>query len=207
MHGPQIDRILDWTVDQFGHLYASLCLHVIRWVLVDGVVVLCLSISLFDPNPQLLIGSPFYPVHSFHLLTTLNCFATAGSFLFMTIEGGAMDTHTILASTTSRQLHPYDGGSRSSSKTDEDVEYVKYPQNEQQSHHIHQHQHHNGMANISFSPAAMEAATEERHKTVENIWDITVSLNILYRDNWTRYVQLQGSSLWECLNYGLWSTT
>lgn len=25
-----------------------------------------------------------------------------------------------------------------------------------------------------------------REKTVENIWDITVSLNILYRDNWTR---------------------
>jgi hypothetical protein len=29
-------------------------------------------------------------------------------------------------------------------------------------------------------------ADESRTKTVENIWDITVSLNILYRDNWTR---------------------
>ncbi|KAJ9578465.1 hypothetical protein L9F63_005311, partial [Diploptera punctata] len=29
-------------------------------------------------------------------------------------------------------------------------------------------------------------ADESRAKTVENIWDITVSLNILYRDNWTR---------------------
>ncbi|KAJ8974323.1 hypothetical protein NQ317_002045 [Molorchus minor] len=27
---------------------------------------------------------------------------------------------------------------------------------------------------------------EARVKTVENIWEITVSLNILYRDNWTR---------------------
>ncbi|XP_054257228.1 TWiK family of potassium channels protein 7-like [Macrosteles quadrilineatus] len=27
---------------------------------------------------------------------------------------------------------------------------------------------------------------ESRAKTVENIWDITVSLNILYRENWTR---------------------
>ncbi|KAH0814516.1 hypothetical protein GEV33_008275 [Tenebrio molitor] len=27
---------------------------------------------------------------------------------------------------------------------------------------------------------------EARARTVENIWDITVSLNILYRDNWTR---------------------
>ncbi|XP_049794519.1 tyrosine-protein kinase Abl-like [Schistocerca nitens] len=30
------------------------------------------------------------------------------------------------------------------------------------------------------------AADESRARTVENIWDITVSLNILYRDNWTR---------------------
>lgn len=29
-------------------------------------------------------------------------------------------------------------------------------------------------------------ADESRARTVENIWDITVSLNILYRDNWTR---------------------
>lgn len=29
-------------------------------------------------------------------------------------------------------------------------------------------------------------ADEVRAKTVENIWDITVSLNILYRDNWTK---------------------
>lgn len=27
---------------------------------------------------------------------------------------------------------------------------------------------------------------EARARTVENIWDITVNLNILYRDNWTR---------------------
>jgi hypothetical protein len=27
---------------------------------------------------------------------------------------------------------------------------------------------------------------KSRAKTVENIWEITVSLNILYRDNWTR---------------------
>lgn len=30
------------------------------------------------------------------------------------------------------------------------------------------------------------AADESRARTVENIWEITVSLNILYRDNWTR---------------------
>ncbi|PSN52846.1 hypothetical protein C0J52_17935 [Blattella germanica] len=31
-----------------------------------------------------------------------------------------------------------------------------------------------------------KVADESRARTVENIWDITVSLNILYRDNWTR---------------------
>ncbi|XP_072381657.1 potassium channel subfamily K member 18 [Diabrotica undecimpunctata] len=35
--------------------------------------------------------------------------------------------------------------------------------------------------------AELKAKNDEaRAKTVENIWDITVSLNILYRDNWTR---------------------
>lgn len=90
----------------------------------------------------------------------------------MTIEGGALDTHTILASTTSRQLHPYGSSA-------EDMDYVKF---HQENHPNHQR----SFENITFSPAAMRAATEARHKTVENIWDITVSLNILYRDNWTR---------------------
>lgn len=35
--------------------------------------------------------------------------------------------------------------------------------------------------------AALKARNEEaRVRTVENIWEITVNLNILYRDNWTR---------------------
>lgn len=40
--------------------------------------------------------------------------------------------------------------------------------------------------NLTLSPAAVNDATEARQRTVENIWDITVSLNILYRENWTR---------------------
>lgn len=105
----------------------------------------------------------------------------------MTIEGGAMDTHTILASTTSRQLHPYG--------TSEDMDYVKYQQEQQQQ----QPTLHRSRDNITFSPAAMEAAIEARHKTVENIWDITVSLNILYRDNWTRYVRRTCSCAFELI--------
>lgn len=95
-----------------------------------------------------------------------------------------MDTHTILASTTSRQLHPY--GSSSSSSPSEEVDYGKYPQDQRHPQ--------KGLQNITFSHAAMLAATEARHKTVESIWDITVSLNILYRDNWTRYVARRTSS-------------
>lgn len=40
--------------------------------------------------------------------------------------------------------------------------------------------------NVSLSQATVNEATEARQRTVENIWDITVSLNILYRENWTR---------------------
>lgn len=40
--------------------------------------------------------------------------------------------------------------------------------------------------NVTLSEAAVSDAAEARQKTVENIWDITVSLNILYRENWTR---------------------
>lgn len=37
------------------------------------------------------------------------------------------------------------------------------------------------------SSAELKKRNEEaRARTVESIWDITVSLNILYRDNWTR---------------------
>lgn len=41
-------------------------------------------------------------------------------------------------------------------------------------------------ANLTFPQLILLEAFEARQKTVENIWDITVSLNILYRENWTR---------------------
>lgn len=47
--------------------------------------------------------------------------------------------------------------------------------------------------NVTLSPAAMQDVVEVRDRCVENIWDVTVSLNVLYRENWTRYV---GLSLW-----------
>lgn len=40
--------------------------------------------------------------------------------------------------------------------------------------------------NVTLSPAAMQDVVEVRDRCVENIWDVTVSLNVLYRENWTR---------------------
>ncbi|XP_055715780.1 TWiK family of potassium channels protein 18 isoform X2 [Phlebotomus papatasi] len=45
--------------------------------------------------------------------------------------------------------------------------------------------------NVTFSPAAIQDTLEARQRAVENIWDITVSLNILYRENWTRLAALE----------------
>lgn len=46
----------------------------------------------------------------------------------------------------------------------------------------------NSNNNVTMSQAAIQDTIDARQRTVENIWDITVSLNILYRENWTRYV-------------------
>lgn len=40
--------------------------------------------------------------------------------------------------------------------------------------------------NTTASTRLAKLGEESRTRTVENIWDITVSLNILYRENWTR---------------------
>ncbi|XP_055846188.1 uncharacterized protein LOC129912104 [Episyrphus balteatus] len=45
---------------------------------------------------------------------------------------------------------------------------------------------------ISDPQSAIEADTYEvRQRTIENIWDITVSLNILYKENWTKLAALE----------------
>jgi hypothetical protein len=46
----------------------------------------------------------------------------------------------------------------------------------------------NSSMNMTFSPAALQDVIDVRDRCVENIWDVTVSLNVLYRENWTRYV-------------------
>lgn len=49
--------------------------------------------------------------------------------------------------------------------------------------------------NITLSQSVIQDTIDARQRTVENIWDITVSLNILYRENWTRYVAPSGNVL------------
>jgi hypothetical protein len=56
--------------------------------------------------------------------------------------------------------------------------------------------------NVTLSPAALQDVVDVRDRCVENIWDVTVSLNVLYRENWTRYVEfssflLFSSRMWK----------
>ncbi|XP_054087939.1 uncharacterized protein LOC105219249 [Zeugodacus cucurbitae] len=45
---------------------------------------------------------------------------------------------------------------------------------------------------ITSAQLALSADTQEvRQRTIENIWDITVSLNILYKENWTKLAALE----------------
>lgn len=55
------------------------------------------------------------------------------------------------------------------------------------------------------SSAELRRRNEEaRARTVESIWDITVSLNILYRDNWTRLAAQEITRLVGPYNHHNW---
>jgi hypothetical protein len=58
--------------------------------------------------------------------------------------------------------------------------------------------------NVTLSPAALQDVVEVRDRCVENIWDVTVSLNVLYRENWTRYVGLSSHSIYGIFRTLLW---
>lgn len=59
----------------------------------------------------------------------------------------------------------------------------------------------NSSYNMTLSPAALQDVIEVRDRCVENIWDVTVSLNVLYRENWTRYV-VESLLKWGILSLG-----
>lgn len=84
-----------------------------------------------------------------------------GSFIFLAIEGGAsqMQQRTLASTNRHKPIQSYNNNAFNSNN------------------------------NVTLSQAAIQDTIDARQRTVENIWDITVSLNILYRENWTRYVQ------------------
>lgn len=88
----------------------------------------------------------------------------AGALMFLSIEGDADEAAAVAAAA--------DGGT---------VRIAGLQQPEQQRQQQQQQQ------NLTAVWLAAAAAGEEsRARTVESIWEITVNLNILYRDNWTR---------------------
>lgn len=84
-----------------------------------------------------------------------------GSFIFLAIEGGAsqMQQRTLASTNRHKPIQSYNNNNAFNSNN-----------------------------NVTLSQAAIQDTIDARQRTVENIWDITVSLNILYRENWTRYV-------------------
>lgn len=86
-----------------------------------------------------------------------------GSFIFLAIEGGASQMQQRTLASTNRQLNQAQSSTHNS--------------------HINSPSH---PYNVTLSPAAMQDVVEVRDRCVENIWDVTVSLNVLYRENWTR---------------------
>ncbi|PNF38691.1 hypothetical protein B7P43_G17868 [Cryptotermes secundus] len=89
-----------------------------------------------------------------------------GSFVFLAIEGGGS------GSTNGNYHRP----STSLTAVTSNVDTQRRPQGQNSSQD----------PAVSTSSWLKRVADESRARTVENIWDITVSLNILYRDNWTR---------------------
>lgn len=91
----------------------------------------------------------------------------SGSFIFLAIEGGASQMQQRTLASTNRQSK-----AAQSSRNNNNVNLLNNPSNSQ---------------NMTFSSAALKDIAEVRDRCVENIWDVTVSLNVLYRENWTRW--------------------
>ncbi|CRK98167.1 CLUMA_CG011533, isoform A [Clunio marinus] len=98
------------------------------------------------------------------ICTLLFGYTLLGSFIFLAIEGGASQMQQRTLASTTRQIKPA----------------------QSTNNNIHVNNINNHSKNVSLSPAAMQDVVEVRDRCVENIWDVTVSLNVLYRENWTR---------------------
>lgn len=105
---------------------------------------------------QFIIGSLTNVV----IFTVLLAYTFLGSFIFLAIEGGS-EIPVRPRLLPDRQKISSNQSSTYKKNTDEDYEY----------------------GNLTLSGNYFWDA---RSRAVENIWEITVSLNILYRENWTR---------------------
>lgn len=99
---------------------------------------------------------------NFGICLLLFAYTLIGSFIFLAIEGGY---NTSLHQFHQRTLAATSSATKSSAAASGKT--VK-----------------TNMFNTTLT--IQQLNNEAREKTVENIWDITVNLNILYRDNWTR---------------------
>ncbi|CAO1403408.1 unnamed protein product [Diamesa tonsa] len=97
------------------------------------------------------------------ICTLLFGYTLLGSFIFLAIEGGAsqMQQRTLASTNRHKPIQSYNNNAFNSNN------------------------------NVTLSQAAIQDTIDARQRTVENIWDITVSLNILYRENWTRLAALE----------------
>lgn len=108
---------------------------------------------------QFLIGSLTNSI----IFSILIAYTFLGSVVFLAIEGGA-EVPARPRILPDKQKIPHKGdSSKDTNKKDPEDEYDN--------------------SNLTLSANYFWDA---RSKTVENIWEITVSLNILYRENWTR---------------------
>ncbi|XP_035900448.1 potassium channel subfamily K member 18 [Anopheles stephensi] len=115
-------------------------------------------------------GSTFWAalLTNIGVCTLLLAYTLLGSFIFLAIEGGASQMQQRTLASTNRHQK-------------------QIPLNNNNNNHHSRHD----TANLTFPQLILLEAVEARQKTVENIWDITVSLNILYRENWTRLASME----------------
>ncbi|GBP24600.1 Potassium channel subfamily K member 18 [Eumeta japonica] len=107
---------------------------------------------------QFIIGS----LTNLAIFAVLLAYTFLGSFVFLAIEGGVEIPTRPRILPDKQKLSNRD---ENNTKRDQDNDYDY------------------GNANLTFSANYFWDA---RSRAVENIWEITVSLNILYRENWTR---------------------
>lgn len=116
-------------------------------------------------------------------------YTLVGSIVFLAIEGNSSISHQILATTSLASSH----GVNTVAATTNGVSFKPQQQGRSTIGNITSVTTNSGEVTGTGQHPVYELtenfkmrADAVRAKTVENIWNITVNLNILYRDNWTR---------------------